>query len=64
MSYVKKSYCFKNDKMRVFCGHITKETALKLGFDKVNLSIFDKSGHGRSETRYFFAPFAEMRKFN
>lgn len=64
MSYLKKSYCFKNKKMLVFAGHITKETARKLGFQTVNLSIIDMSGRGRSETRYFSAPFSDMRKFN
>ena len=29
MSYIKKSYCFKNAKMRVFAGHIKKETATR-----------------------------------
>ena len=64
MSYIKKSYCFKNGKMRVFAGHIKKETATKLGFDTVNLAIIDISGRGRGETRYFSQPFDNMRKFN
>jgi len=64
MRYIKKSYCFKNGKMRVFAGHIKKETAQKFGFDKVNLSIIDLSGRGRNETRYFCQPFENMNKFN
>jgi hypothetical protein len=64
MSYLKKSYCFKNGKMRVFAGHIKKETAQKFGFDKVNLLIIDLSGRGRGETRYFCQPFENMNKFN
>ena len=63
MSYIKKSYCFKNGKMRVFAGHIKKETATKLGFDTVNLAIIDTSGRGRGETRYFCQPFDNMNKF-
>jgi hypothetical protein len=68
MSYIKKSYCFSNtpngSKMRVFAGHIKKETATRLGFDRVNLAIIDMSGRGRGETRYFFKPFENMNKFN
>jgi hypothetical protein len=64
MSYIKKSYCFKNGKMRVFAGHIKKETAQKFGFDKVNLLIIDLSGRGRGEARYFCQPFENMNKFN
>jgi hypothetical protein len=50
--------------MRVFAGHIKKETAQKFGFDKVNLLIIDLSGRGRGETRYFCQPFENMNKFN
>jgi len=64
MSYLKKSYCFKNAKMRVFAGHIKKETDTRLGFDVVKLSIIDTSGRGRGETRYFCQPFENMNKFN
>ena len=64
MSYIKKSYCFKNGKMRVFAGHIKKETAKRLGFDKISLAIIDTSGKGRGETRYFSQPFDNMYKFN
>ena len=63
MSYIKKSYCFKNGKMRVFAGHIKKETAKRLGFDKINLAVIDTSGRGRGETRYFCQPFDNMNKF-
>ena len=68
MSYIKKSYCFSNtpngSKMRVFAGHIKKETAKRLGFDKINLAVIDTSGRGRGETRYFYQPFDNMNKFN
>lgn len=64
MSYIKKSYCFKNGKMRVFAGHIRKETAKRLGFDRISLTIIDTSGKGRGETRYFSQPFDNMNKFN
>ena len=50
--------------MRVFAGHIKKETATRLGFDVVNLAIIDTSGKGRGETRYFCQPFENMNKFN
>lgn len=53
MTYIKKSYCFKNDKMRVFSGHITQKTVHKHGFDSVVLSVFDSSGKGRGENRIF-----------
>jgi hypothetical protein len=46
--------------MRVFAGHIKKETATRLGFDVVKLSIIDTSGRGRGETRYFCQPFENM----
>jgi len=62
MSYIKKSYCFKNAKMRIFAGHIKKETATKLGFDRVTLAIIDTSGRGRGEDRYFCKPFENMNK--
>lgn len=69
MSYIKKSYCFSNtpngSKMRVFAGHIKKETAQKYNFSQVVLSIIDVSGRGRSENRSFYAPyFVKMRSFN
>lgn len=68
MSYLKKSYCFKNTEngsvMRCFNGHIKKETAIKQGYSKIVLSIIDMSGKGRSESRIFFAPFLEMQSFN
>ena len=50
--------------MRVFAGHIKKETAKRLGFDKINLAVIDTSGRGRGETRYFCQPFDNMNKFN
>ena len=69
MSYLKKSYCFKNtpngSHMRVYSGHITKETAIKNSFSKVNLVIIDASGRGRGENRPFYAPhFVRMKSFN
>jgi hypothetical protein len=69
MSYLKKSYCFKNTPtgsyMRVYSGHIKKETAIKNNFDKVNLAIIDASGRGRGENRRYYAPdFLEMKSFN
>ena len=69
MSYLKKSYCFKKTPsgsvMRVYAGHIKKETAIKNNFDKVNLAIIDASGRGRAENRRFFAPdFLEMKSYN
>ena len=64
MSYIKKSYCFKDAKMRVFAGHIKKETVKRLGFDVVNLAIIDTTGRGRGEERYFCKPFENMNKFN
>ena len=60
MSYLKKSYCFKNttteSSMRVYSGWIKKETAVKKNFSQVNLVIIDTSGKGRGESRSFFAP--------
>ena len=50
--------------MRIFAGHIKKETATKLGFDRVTLAIIDTSGRGRGEDRYFCKPFENMNKFN
>ena len=69
MSYLKKSYCFANtptgSKMRVYAGHIKKETAIKNSFNKVNLVIVDQSGRGRGENRSFHAPdFSQMKSFN
>jgi hypothetical protein len=69
MSFIKKSYCFSNtptgSKMRVFAGHIKKETAQKHCFSHVVLSIIDISGRGRNENRSFYAPyFVRMRSFN
>jgi hypothetical protein len=69
MSYLKKSYCFKStpteSSMRVYAGHIKKETAIKNGFTQVNLVIIDTSGKGRGETRIFYAPhFSRMGEEN
>lgn len=64
MSYLKKSYCFKDSKMRVFSGHISPQTADKFGFEKVNLAIIDMSGKGRGENRFFDKPFENMKKYN
>ena len=65
MSYIKKSYAFKGEKMRVFAGHIKKETAIEKGFDWVYLAIIDTSGKGRGETRIFSGPeFKGMRSYN
>jgi hypothetical protein len=69
MSYLKKSYCFKNtpngNYMRVYSGHIKKETAIKNSFSQVNLVIIDISGRGRGENRSFYAPyFPRMQSFN
>ena len=69
MSYLKKSYCFKNTPngsyMRVYAGHIKKETAIKNNFSKVNLVIIDASGRGRAENRRFHATeFTQMKSFN
>lgn len=65
MTYIRKSYCFKSDKMTVIAGHIKKETAIKRGFDRVVLSIFDASGKGRGQEKRFYAPdFDGMRPFN
>jgi hypothetical protein len=69
MSYLKKSYCFKNTPigviMRSFNGHIKKETAIKHNYSKVVLAIIDASGKGRNESRSFYAPyFPRMARFN
>jgi len=69
MSYLKKSYCFKHTPngayMRVYAGHIKRETALKHNFSQVNLVIIDTSGRGRGENRSFYAPyFVRMKSFN
>ena len=69
MSYLKKSYCFKNtpsgSAMRVYAGHIKKETALKNNFSQVVLTIIDCSGRGRGESRSFYAPFfPRMQSYN
>tara|TARA_R110000822_G_scaffold121817_1_gene255734 strand:+ start:235 stop:486 length:252 start_codon:yes stop_codon:yes gene_type:complete len=75
MSYIKKSYCYKqkrpllgekqgSNNMRVYHGHISKATAIKHGFYRVTLKIIDMSGKGRGESRYFVAPFENMSKFN
>jgi hypothetical protein len=69
MSYLKKSYCFANtpagSKMRVYSGHIKKETAVKNNFSQVNLVIIDASGKGRGQSRSFYAPhFPTMKSFN
>lgn len=69
MSYLKKSYCFKNTPaglvMRPFNGHIKKQTAIKNQYSKVVLSIIDMSGKGRGESRTFLAPdFIGMASFN
>jgi hypothetical protein len=69
MSYLKKSYCFKNTPagaiMRCFNGHIKKETALRHNYSQVVLSIIDTSGKGRGESRTFYAPyFPRMKSFN
>lgn len=64
MKYLKKSYAFSSEKMRIFNGHIKKETAIKHGFKRVTLSILDFSGKGRSENRYFSYPFDNMRGFS
>jgi hypothetical protein len=69
MSYIKKSYCFSNtpngSKMRVFAGHIKKETAQKYCFSQVVLSVIDISGRGRNENRSFYAPyFVRMQSYN
>ena len=66
MSYLKKSYCFKNtptgSAMRVFHGHIKKDTALRHCFSQVVLSTIDISGKGRGDNKTFYAPyFASMR---
>jgi len=51
--------------MRVFAGHIKKETAQKHCYSQVVLSIIDMSGRGRNENRSFYAPyFVRMRSFN
>ena len=69
MSYLKKSYCFKNTPtgsiMRSFNGHIKKEIAVKHNYSQVILSIIDTSGKGRNESRSFYAPyFPRMAGFN
>ena len=66
MIYLKKSYCFKNTPngsvMRVFHGHIKKDTALRHGFSEVVLYIIDTSGKGRVDNKTFYAPnFASMK---
>jgi hypothetical protein len=63
--YIKKSYCFKNTPtgaaMRIFNGHIKRDTALRHGYSQVVLSIIDCSGKGRGENKPFYAPyFARM----
>jgi len=51
--------------MRVYSGHIKKETAIKNSFSQVNLVIIDISGRGRGENRSFYAPyFPRMQSFN
>ena len=64
MSYIKKSYCFKAGQMRTFAGHIKPATAVKNGFERVNLVLIDASGKGRGEERRYAAPFSEMKAFN
>lgn len=62
MSYIKKSYAFRAQKMVSFSGHISAETAKKRGYETVNLCIFDTSGKGRGEEKRFYAPdFLGMR---
>ena len=51
--------------MRVYSGHIKKETAVKNNFSQVNLVIIDASGKGRGQSRSFYAPhFPTMKSFN
>lgn len=69
MAYIKKSYAYKTNaqghrSQRVFSGHIKSQTAINHGYDSVTLSIFDASGKGRGEDRFFKAPFADMHGFN
>jgi hypothetical protein len=64
MTYIKKSYAFTDDKMRVYAGHIKPATAIKNGYTTVNLCVHDTSGKGRNETRVFNAPFKKMQACN
>ena len=64
MSYIKKSYAFKNGVMRVYAEHIKIATAIKHGYTNVNLCVHDMSGKGRNETRIFNAPFKTMQSYN
>jgi hypothetical protein len=65
MAFIKKTYAFKGQKMVTFAGHIKRETAIKRGFEKVTLSVFDASGKGRGENRRFSGPeFVGMAGFN
>jgi hypothetical protein len=61
MTYLKKSYCFKNTPtgaaMRTYHGHVKRETALRHGFSQVVLSVIDLSGKGRGENRAFYGPY-------
>lgn len=65
MTYKRYTVAQKIDKtVRIYAGHIKKETATKNGFLSVSLCIFDASGRGRSETRYFLPPFDSLKSFN
>jgi hypothetical protein len=65
MAHIKKTYAYKAGKQTCFNGHITKETAVKRGFESVTLTILDTSGKGRGENRRFYAPdFAGMQAYS
>jgi hypothetical protein len=43
--------------MRVFHGHIKKDTALRHCFSQVVLATIDISGKGRGDNKTFYAPY-------
>lgn len=65
MNYLKKSFCWKGDKMRCYNGHVSLDTVKKNGYSTVVLSVFDKSGKGRSEDRrYTLENMDQLKSFN
>lgn len=65
MTYKRYTVAQKTDKtFRIYAGHIKKQTVKKHGFLSVALCIFDASGKGRSETRYFCPPYDNIASFN
>jgi hypothetical protein len=64
MRFIRKTYAYDHaGKQYIFHGHIKKETAHRRNFCSVVLSVFDQSGKGRSENRFFCAPFTNMGSF-